>query len=406
MADTKISALAATSPAVSTHRIPIAISPFGAGNNGYITPVELAAFANTNAWTLASGGTLTGTNTIAAGANPLIITTGATTGTGATAGLQLAANSLTTGNALDISSSSVTSGFIAKVTSTTTAINHTAGTNALFGIVSTGANANSARTTVGQHVSVTNTGTTSVNIAAYFEASGAASTNIALRTGAGQVTLGNATPQSSTTLTVNTNSLSNSLSLQNAGSQIWVMTAQNITHTANQSTFAGTAHTIALSGSNNAAVTVSGLLFNGSMTQGASWTGDVAHVRVTSTYNTNASANGTFYGFDYNPTNTQLGTSTSVAFRNVTGSILHGVTTKSANTGTPVMVLGNAATNATGAQTDGIVIHAKDSSGGSANSTLALYTEEAPEATATFTQTHRIKIWWNGVEYYLPLDTV
>lgn len=59
MADTKISALTATAPALSTHRIPIAISPFGAGNNGYLTPTELAIFANVSAWTLGAGGTFT-----------------------------------------------------------------------------------------------------------------------------------------------------------------------------------------------------------------------------------------------------------------------------------------------------------------------------------------------------------
>jgi len=64
MADTKISALTATSPALSTHRIPIAISPFGAGDNGYLTPTTLATFANLTAYRLANGGTLTGANTI------------------------------------------------------------------------------------------------------------------------------------------------------------------------------------------------------------------------------------------------------------------------------------------------------------------------------------------------------
>lgn len=62
--------------------------------------------------------------------------------------------------------------------------------------------------------------------------------------------------------------------------------------------------------------------------------------------------------------------------------------------------------NAGSAPTNGFSIHAKDSSDGSANATVALYTEQAAEATATFTQTHRLKIWHNGVEYYLPLDSV
>lgn len=81
-------------------------------------------------------------------------------------------------------------------------------------------------------------------------------------------------------------------------------------------------------------------------------------------------------------------------------------TTGSFGSGEKVMFINNATTNASAAPTNGIIVHARDSSDGSANSTLALYTEQAPEATATFTQSHRLKIWINNVEYYLPLDTV
>jgi len=55
---------------------------------------------------------------------------------------------------------------------------------------------------------------------------------------------------------------------------------------------------------------------------------------------------------------------------------------------------------------NGVVLYAKDSSDGATNSTLALYCEQAPEATGTFTQTHRMKIWINGVEYWISLDAV
>jgi len=44
MADTSISNLTATSPATAAHRIPIAITPFGAGNNGYITPALILSY--------------------------------------------------------------------------------------------------------------------------------------------------------------------------------------------------------------------------------------------------------------------------------------------------------------------------------------------------------------------------
>lgn len=55
---------------------------------------------------------------------------------------------------------------------------------------------------------------------------------------------------------------------------------------------------------------------------------------------------------------------------------------------------------------NGIVLYSKDSSDGSANATLALYTEQAPEASVVFVQSHRMKVWWNGVEFWVPLDAV
>jgi hypothetical protein len=74
--------------------------------------------------------------------------------------------------------------------------------------------------------------------------------------------------------------------------------------------------------------------------------------------------------------------------------------------GQRVAYIANALVNASSTPTDGIIIHARDSSDGSANSTLALYTEQVPEASAIFTQTHRIKVWWNNTEYWLSLDAV
>lgn len=54
----------------------------------------------------------------------------------------------------------------------------------------------------------------------------------------------------------------------------------------------------------------------------------------------------------------------------------------------------------------GIVqIFAVDSSDGSTNATLAFRTEQAVESDA-FTATHMLKIWVNGTEYWISLDTV
>jgi len=154
-------------------------------------------------WSLASGGTATGTNTFAMGSNPFIMTTGVTTGTGATAGHQLVGNSLTTGNLFDASSSSVSTGALGVFTSTSTVIDHTAGTNGLVEVLMSGANSTDNKTAIGFYSKVINTGTTNTNIAGYFEASGG-TTNLALHT-LGSVFIANAsgdTPTANTRLDV------------------------------------------------------------------------------------------------------------------------------------------------------------------------------------------------------------
>jgi hypothetical protein len=109
--------------------------------------------------------------------------------TGATAGIQVAANSLTTGNGFDASSSSITTGNLMKLTSTSTAAN----AFSLLNINSSGANASSTRTATGQTISVTNTGTTSTNVGLNITTSGGTN-NYALITGGGNVGIGTSTP--------------------------------------------------------------------------------------------------------------------------------------------------------------------------------------------------------------------
>ena len=53
-----------------------------------------------------------------------------------------------------------------------------------------------------------------------------------------------------------------------------------------------------------------------------------------------------------------------------------------------------------------IQIYATDSSDGAANSTLALRTEQAVEAIGVFVPSNKLKIWINGVEYWIQLDAV
>jgi len=86
------------------------------------------------------------------------------------------------------------------------------------------------------------------------------------------------------------------------------------------------------------------------------------------------------------------------------------------NVGVGVSAFGTSATNVIGITADGTVpstspagmiqIFADDSSDGAANATLALRTEQAVEAIGTFTASHKLKIWINGVEYYIQLDAV
>ena len=60
----------------------------------------------------------------------------------------------------------------------------------------------------------------------------------------------------------------------------------------------------------------------------------------------------------------------------------------------------------TTAPADMIQLYAKDSSDGAANATLALQLEQAVEAIGTFTPSHKLKVWINGVEYWIQLDAV
>lgn len=116
-----------------------------------------------------------------------ILASAVTIGTGATAGHQITANSLTTGDGLSVSTTSGTSGSIARFASTSTVTDHTAGTSGLFEVASSGANSTASKTAIGISSIVTNTGTTSTNYAAYFGASGATTNRSIYASGAIQV---------------------------------------------------------------------------------------------------------------------------------------------------------------------------------------------------------------------------
>lgn len=114
------------------------------------------------------------------------VTSGVTTGSGTTAGFQVAVDSLTTGQGASFASSSVTSGSVVNIASTSTA----AASSTLKGlnIAISGANGTTAQTVTGAAISVTNTNATSgTNTALSLTASGATTDNIAISTTAGRI---------------------------------------------------------------------------------------------------------------------------------------------------------------------------------------------------------------------------
>lgn len=158
-------------------------APSGGGitvNTTTITGGTTTRLLYDNAGTVGEISTLTSDGTLVAFA-PTV-----TTGTGATAGVRGTANSLTTGNGFEFSSSSVTSGNVFSIASTSTA----AASNTLTGlnIAISGANASTAQTVRGAIISVTNTNATSgTNTALTLTASGATTDNIALNLTSGRI---------------------------------------------------------------------------------------------------------------------------------------------------------------------------------------------------------------------------
>lgn len=342
-----------------------AISAATAGTD-YLEPNGSGA-ALTGVYLLASGGTLTGANTIVATGTNNVTYSYATLG---------AAN-----------------GFSITSNSTDAASN----TQTLFRVAQSGANATNTQKTFAGHITNVKTGGgTPTNVALHVSASGATN-NYAIEVNQGIIQFISAAQFA----TASTSGSAYSFSCGSTGSS-------NLLVVSNTNPGVGTSGVfkyVLLSGTfapTSGTATLDGVICSQTINQTGGANGQITSFNSIMTI----TAAATHIGFDHNPTNPNNVSGTHLAFRGVTGSMLLGDTTKSANTGVKVLILSNASTNATGAQTNGVVIHAKDASTGSANSTLAFYTEEAPEATATFTQTHRIKVWWNGTEYYLPLDTV
>jgi trimeric autotransporter adhesin len=171
--------------------------------------------------------------------NNLTFTSSGTTGNP----FSITANTLTAANAMQISANGLTTGSGLNITSSSTAGTGSNSSN-LISLLRSGANVSASHTAIGIASSVTNTGTTSTNIAGYFKASGGTN-NAAINTpsGGGQVIINQAAAANSN-LTMVTNG---STYADNQVSSICMWTASatwnlstNGTATANYTDLSGT----------------------------------------------------------------------------------------------------------------------------------------------------------------------
>jgi len=74
--------------------------------------------------------------------------------------------------------------------------------------------------------------------------------------------------------------------------------------------------------------------------------------------------------------------------------------------GGPYLGITKRTANFPAGSTGAIAIWSQDSSLGSSNGTLAFLTQQAVETVGTFTPSHKLRVWINGVEYWIQLDAV
>lgn len=122
--------------------------------------------AGTSVYKVSSAGSVT------QGGAGFAITSTNTTGTGTSASVSVVANSLTTGNALSVSSSSLTSGTLANFAVTGTGATGDSDTHKVINISTSGTNATANESTYGLYVSNTRAGTGSTNYGIYSTVSG------------------------------------------------------------------------------------------------------------------------------------------------------------------------------------------------------------------------------------------
>jgi len=250
----------------------------------------------------------------------------AVTATGAsTNAINFTADSVTTGNGLSLSVDGLTTGNGISLTSTSTA-GGASGASYLLNLARSGTNSNASHTAYGLYSAVTDTGTTSTNIAGYFSASGA-STNYGLLVNAGNVGIGTITPSS--VLTV-------SGTMTQSGGATSINDSSNYNTTINTGTSTG-----AVSIGNSSA---------GAIALSTSSTFGVTTTTSAQTYTSaNVSGTTTSSGFVFTDNATLTGTAAYIGSTGVTTGTLLNVDTGSANTLTTgkLLSLTSAATSLT-----------------------------------------------------------
>jgi hypothetical protein len=156
--------------------------------------------------------------------------------------------------------------------------------------------------------------------------------------------------------------------------------------------------------SNDGAAMASGDRLGGYMMGGSSSASAIRIAASISAYTQEAWVDATAYGTYLRFDTTTLGaTARSEKMRiSAGGNVGIGITAVGTNS---LKVLGiGTGTEPADHVDDSIQIFSKDASTGGA--TLGLFTEAAVEAIGTFTASHKFKLWYNGVEYWIQLDAV